>query len=883
MPESGRCAYIIDPSLKKDIGHHYRFSIELSSFFQRRGFTPELLVNRSYRGGLSGSARLVFKYGIYDDARHPLFRMREALARFVFDSKTRLKLSVRMLIGLCVSLMIPLEQRATQKGWHVVRWMLRLLRRGVRLSRRTIFPLLRYASMCVGVIIAAPLWLCARLLMFFRQAPSSTWRGRRRIGLDVALREQPLRDGDLFVFHTATLDMLLEFIQCAANFDHKVKALFIFHFDVKEYTQLEREDMRNFPDWIKQVPHVSFMFAGMTNVLCRRYEDILGHTVHWVAELSPPEIEYGRLPVGQISPELGDAAFAFLPGHLRSDKSLRTIDKIIETVAPVFRRHKMSLLVQVSASERPAFNKVLLLNKDWLRVLPDNLSDEAFYELIFRARFLFCPYEKASYRMKRSGAYTEASHFRKNIVFPRGTSMEADRYQDGRVFYWSHLSDLADACELAIAAPDESRAPDVRGFPRLFDLFLDMPYSTRERRLAVVFRADWARCGSNNTMLWQERVLSRAGYTVVCVFLSSHTAGYSMARRIAGVRRATGSIAVLAGGSTGWFNLALVGNLLKTLLRTGAVSPLEYWSCLHSSMRVPAHIDRVAKNAGDKSKALVLANHYFTVGMASSFARKHGLQRIYCDSHDLWSKTIEIASPAFFRVFRSSFEKRLAYEVGQYRMVKRVACVQDAEAVALRLQGVESIMIGVPGVFKVAKQKPFHGSMPSFLVLASDNPSNVDSYGWLFKNVIAQLPSTLRELINVYGPISSVMKERFGEAVKGVNFMGFIDDPATLYGPSTVVLTPVSSGTGVSVRVIEAITAGCVALVSDHGLRGLDVAGYPKKLICDTPAQWISGITHLATQPKLIKEYRALVSQLPLAKSKAKWVSHFRKFVEISN
>jgi polysaccharide biosynthesis protein PslH len=878
---TSRAVHIIDPSLKSDAGHHFRFTQEIGNFYRNNGFAVNVYGKRNYQGSFSDINR-VFKKSIYDD-HAPLWRRLLGKARKSIKAAPSAIRVFARLAGVEVGrFLVRGERVAAKRGKVLTR---RLIKKSTGLGRvgfwlaRIAFLILSPILLLIGLLVAIP-W---RIFAFLRRPPSAAWPMSRNYGIARVFSEKNVKAGDLMIFHTATLDLLYEFMQWSGLCGVPVTAVFLFHFDLKEYSQIEPKHMGNAKRWAAQLPHASIKLAGMTGSICNLYSRVLGLKVDWIPELGPPPLEAKAPLSSAIEAELEGNRFAFLPGALRADKNIAAIETLLDALSATFRSANGKLALQLKPDAKDLRQALTAMHSDWVLILPEVLSDEDFYGLIVRSHFLLCPYESSSYRLKRSGAYTEASHFQKAIIFPAGSSMKFDRYRNAKVFEWQQLEEIPFLCRKCFSNSDGGNwlVPTVPAVPNLFKQVTDITVTNSNRKFAFIFRADWIRCGSNNTMLWQERTLVSAGYTVVNIFLTDHVPWESLRDRSKYLRLHSQSEALYYFGATAWMGWRFVGSLVREFLSNG-ISPMQYWFAMHKSMSLPSGLHKLGAVSSKNSESIIVANHYFTVGLAKRFANKHGIQRVYCDSHDLWSKTVKIAFRGFFRFFPSSFKSRFDYETKIYRSVEKVSCVNSNESLALSKAGVATTLIGAPGLLRSRGVRRF-GETTSlrFVVFASDNPSNRESYEWLLTNVILRLKPEVQKLLVVAGGISGYLELLYAEKMPEVVFAGSIEDPSSVYNRAHVFLVPVLSGTGVSIRTLEAISSGVVPLVTTHALRSLDLRQFPSDLICDTAMQWQRAINRLANNSTHLATMQGQIAKMPLRLINSQWQQKFLRFLDI--
>lgn len=101
------------------------------------------------------------------------------------------------------------------------------------------------------------------------------------------------------------------------------------------------------------------------------------------------------------------------------------------------------------------------------------------------------------------------------------------------------------------------------------------------------------------------------------------------------------------------------------------------------------------------------------------------------------------------------------------------------------------------------------------IYVASDNPHNLRSAAWFFKEVYPLLPTNIR--ICAIGVITAHISKDY----PNVTLIPFVDDLDAYYRRARVALCPMLTGTGVKVKVVEAMSHGLPVICSERGLDGL--------------------------------------------------------------
>ena len=107
---------------------------------------------------------------------------------------------------------------------------------------------------------------------------------------------------------------------------------------------------------------------------------------------------------------------------------------------------------------------------------------------------------------------------------------------------------------------------------------------------------------------------------------------------------------------------------------------------------------------------------------------------------------------------------------------------------------------------------------PVAIFLGSDNPINVTALQWLIANV---MPMIRREVpgfrLKVVGSVCKAI-----EAHEAVDKLGFVDDLAQAFSQACVNVNPVQMGTGVNIKLLDAMMYGMPCISTATGARGLE-------------------------------------------------------------
>jgi glycosyltransferase involved in cell wall biosynthesis len=150
--------------------------------------------------------------------------------------------------------------------------------------------------------------------------------------------------------------------------------------------------------------------------------------------------------------------------------------------------------------------------------------------------------------------------------------------------------------------------------------------------------------------------------------------------------------------------------------------------------------------------------------------------------------------------------------------------------------------------------QPMAAKKYDLVYVASDNVHNKRSADWFFDKVYPLLPADIK--ICVIGLINKSIPEQY--KIERVAYADKLDD---YYTQSKIALCPMLTGTGVKVKVVEALAHGLPVVCTLRGIDGLPNKRLNGCLVSDDPAEFASNIITLlndkvvyATQSTLAKE-----------------------------
>lgn len=141
------------------------------------------------------------------------------------------------------------------------------------------------------------------------------------------------------------------------------------------------------------------------------------------------------------------------------------------------------------------------------------------------------------------------------------------------------------------------------------------------------------------------------------------------------------------------------------------------------------------------------------------------------------------------------------------------------------------------------------------IYVASDNPHNTKAAKWFFDNVYPLLPEQIR--LCVIGRINNHI-----DTYRNVTKIPFAEDLDKFYRQSAIAMCPMLGGTGVKVKVVEALSYRLPVVCTPRGVDGLPNKSRNGCLVSDEAGQFARNIIALLQDQTLYSEQSRLAAEL---------------------
>lgn len=236
--------------------------------------------------------------------------------------------------------------------------------------------------------------------------------------------------------------------------------------------------------------------------------------------------------------------------------------------------------------------------------------------------------------------------------------------------------------------------------------------------------------------------------------------------------------------------------------------------------------------------------------------RKHSQAKVILRAHNvehlIWKHVAQSTRSYLKRWYLNHLSLTLrAYELEHLNDYDGVVCITQGDADYFKANGCRRPVAAVPFGVEIPElpadaAKPEENSL--FHIGAMDWMPNQDSINWLLDNV---WPVVHREVPQARLYLAGrKMPERLMHAqIDGVTVVGEVDDAMQFISGKLINVVPLLSGSGIRVKIIEAMSVGKAVVTTTVGARGIDYTDGENLLIANTPTEFARQIKRLLDDP----------------------------------
>lgn len=267
------------------------------------------------------------------------------------------------------------------------------------------------------------------------------------------------------------------------------------------------------------------------------------------------------------------------------------------------------------------------------------------------------------------------------------------------------------------------------------------------------------------------------------------------------------------------------------------------------------HVKRYVSEAfAAKLREILEKEHFDIVHVESIFLtpyvpliRKHSDAKVILRAHNvehlIWKRVAQSCQNPLKRWYLKHLSLTLrAYELEHINDYDGIVCITRNDADLFGKEGCRKPIVSIPFGIDTGEVPTVDVEPNSlFHIGAMDWLPNQESIRWLLEEV---WPVVHREVpqAKLYLAGRKMPSQWMEATIEGVSVIGEVPDAMYFIGSKKINVVPLLSGSGIRVKIIEAMSIGKVVVTTTVGAQGIDYTDGENILIADTPEQFAQQI-----------------------------------------
>lgn len=153
------------------------------------------------------------------------------------------------------------------------------------------------------------------------------------------------------------------------------------------------------------------------------------------------------------------------------------------------------------------------------------------------------------------------------------------------------------------------------------------------------------------------------------------------------------------------------------------------------------------------------------------------------------------------------------------------------------------------------KHAPASAAHPRFVILGNfQHPPNIDAALFVCEKVFPTLKARHPHAeLYVLGPYPNAALKAAGER-EGIHVLGFVDDYLPYFRSATAFVAPIFTGSGMRVKILEAMASGTPVITTSLGIRGIVAEDQREYLHAETASEFVDAAEKCIDDPQAVRE-----------------------------
>ncbi len=224
-------------------------------------------------------------------------------------------------------------------------------------------------------------------------------------------------------------------------------------------------------------------------------------------------------------------------------------------------------------------------------------------------------------------------------------------------------------------------------------------------------------------------------------------------------------------------------------------------------------------------------------------------------SHDVKHERAASFLRRGFNVLPAGFDE--AAERSHISEIGNLIAIQWDEAEAFKELAPGCRVVVVPAPFETPASKQAEPVPFRCAFIGSGSFHNVNGIEWFLAECWPAVRQALPQAsLDIFGSVCV----RLGHVPEGVNLRGVVDDLGAAYASAAAVIVPLHVGSGLKIKLVEALVYACPVVCTSVGAQGLMGIEPRPFLLADAPERFAAEIVRLLQAPDLAASLRAAAS-----------------------
>lgn len=239
--------------------------------------------------------------------------------------------------------------------------------------------------------------------------------------------------------------------------------------------------------------------------------------------------------------------------------------------------------------------------------------------------------------------------------------------------------------------------------------------------------------------------------------------------------------------------------------------------------------------------------------------RKHSkavvILRAHNVEHMIWQRIAKSERNLFKRKYIKHLALTLrAYECEHLNDFDGVMSITSNDATMLKEMGCRKPIVPIPfGIMPESVAQVEEEPNSLFHIGSMDWMPNQEGIGWFLEKVWPKVHERMPQL-TLYLAGRKMPEEMMKLDMPGVRVVGEVPDAMYFIASKQINVVPLLSGSGIRVKIIEAMSAGKAVITTTVGAEGINYTDGRNLLIADTPDRFVGQIQRCIADPEFCRE-----------------------------